>query len=246
MSNCPAPVPWHKGPMLGFDLETTGVDVETDRIVTFALIDIQPGEPARTDTGIVDPDIDIPDQAAAIHGITTERARNEGMLAPRGAVLIRNELARRIEQGIPIVGMNLAYDLTMLDRECRRWAVPTLSDQLNLAPVIDVRVLDKAMDPYRKGGRKLTDLANHYRIRLDQAHDAGADALAACRIAYAIAARHPELQIHPLKLHEQQIRWAAQQTADFAAYRRRQGQPLDNEDGTWPVRPAHATIHTGA
>ena len=51
-----------------------------------------------------------------------------------------------------------------------------------LRPVLDPRVLDKHIDPYRRGGRKLTDLCAHYKVALDGAHSADADAIAACRV----------------------------------------------------------------
>ena len=75
---------WTDGPLLGFDTETTGVDVDNDRIVTAALV-------RRDATGthvrswLIDPGVDIPEAAAAIHGVSTEHAREHGRPAARGA-----------------------------------------------------------------------------------------------------------------------------------------------------------------
>lgn len=231
-TTAPVLTAWHRGPLCGFDLETTGVDVEIDRIVTAAVVHVGNGE-TRTDSWLANPGIDIPEQASAVHGITTERARAEGMNPYELLSRVRVHLVGAARGGTPIVTMNGRYDLTLLDRELRRHGLGPLPD---LRPVIDVRVLDKACDPYRKGGRKLTDLCHAYGVKLDAAHDAGGDALGALRVAWAIANRYPELQIDPHALHERQVRWHAAQVASFADYRRRQGQPLDDENGEWPVR----------
>lgn len=232
MTTIPAAVAWHRAPMLGFDLETTGTSVETDRIVTAAVVRVGNGD-TRLSTWLANPGIDIPQGATDVHGITTAKARAEGQNPEAVLGYLLLELAAASAAGVPIVGMNLAYDMTLLDRELRRHGLGPLPP---LCPVIDVRVLDKACDPYRKGGRKLADLVAAYGVRLDQAHDAGYDALGALRVAWAIAQRYPELQIDPVALHERQIRWHASQVASFAAYRAKQGQPLEDANGEWPVR----------
>lgn len=62
-----------------FDLETTGVDVETDRVVTahVGVLDAQ-GRQVAARSWLTDPGIPIPEGATAVHGISTERARREG------------------------------------------------------------------------------------------------------------------------------------------------------------------------
>lgn len=225
--------------MLGFDLETTGINVETDRIVTSALVLIEPGQPAHTTNRLANPGIDIPDAAAAVHGITTEHAFQHGE-PPHDVILDTiGKLADAIKARIPIVGMNISYDLTLLDRECRRHGVQPLTEVVDqLAPVIDIRVLDKNADPFRKGSRKLSDLCAHYGVQLDQAHNSGADALAALRVAYKIAVKHPKYQINPTELHKRQTDWAKNQHIGFARYRAKNGNPLnDTDNGDWPIRP---------
>lgn len=56
-------------------------------------------------------------------------------------------------------------------------------------PVIDIYVLDKALDRYRRGSRKLAVMAENYRVAMGDAgaHDAGADVIASLRIAWRIA-----------------------------------------------------------
>src|SRR4051812_32065764 len=62
-----------------FDLETTGIDVETSRIVSahVGVLDAT-GTLVEMWDWLADPGVEIPPQASAVHGISTERARAEG------------------------------------------------------------------------------------------------------------------------------------------------------------------------
>lgn len=69
------------------------------------------------------------------------------------------------------------------------------------------------------------------------AHDAGADALAAVRVAYAIAARHASVAaLSAERLHERQITWYAEWAADFQQFLRRKGTADAVIDDHWPLR----------
>jgi len=177
------------GPMVGFDTETTGIDVERDRIVTTCTVLLQPATPTWTQkvtSNLIAVDVDIPAAAEEVHGISTKFARENGDPAPVVLDAVADQLYRAMAARIPVVGSNLAYDFTILDRELRRHDLPTVDERLgrSLGPVIDVLVIDKWLDPYRKGKRKLTDLCEHYGIELVGAHDSTVDALAAARVAY--------------------------------------------------------------
>ncbi|MEU3452111.1 exonuclease domain-containing protein [Micromonospora sp. NPDC006766] len=176
------------GPMMAADTESTGVDVENDRIVTATTALIRPGQPPAVAAHLIAVDVDIPQAATDVHGITTEHARANGQPAVKVLDQVAADLAAAMLDGIPVVGCNLAFDLTLLDRELRRHNLPTLPDRLgrDIGPCIDVFVLDKAVDRYRPGRRQLTALCEHYGVRLDGAHDATADALGAARVAWRI------------------------------------------------------------
>lgn len=228
--------PWFAQPMLAFDVETSGVSVTDDRIVTGALVWVGP-DGARREQWVINPGIDIPKDAAAIHGWTTERVQKSGL--PPSAVLetVAGFLADALRSGMPVVGMNLSFDLSMLECELERHGLLTLRDRLAapIAPVVDVLVLDKQVDTYRKGGRKLTDLAAHYGVVLDDAHDAASDALASARIAYKIGKRFPEIGSMSLTdLHAAQIGWRREQQRSLADYFARQGKN-ETVDGGWPL-----------
>jgi DNA polymerase-3 subunit epsilon len=223
---------WHEGPMVAFDLESTGVDTETARIVTACVALIQPGQPVEPITWLLDPGIEIPEAASAIHGITTERCRNEGQPAHEGVGEIADQLAAFWALGMPVVGFNLCYDLTLLDRELRRHGRPPLEPGY----CIDGFVLDKHVS-YRRGSRKLVDQCSFYGVRIDGAHDAAADALAAARVCWRIARRYPTVAEKSLaELHDAQVQWAAEQAASFRQYLIGQGRTDDLPDGQWPMR----------
>ena len=219
-----------------FDLETTGVDVESARIVTacIAVLDAT-GEVVDRWDWLADPGIEIPEGAAAVHGITTERARAEGRPAEFVIAEIAQTLRTLFGLGIPVVVYNAPYDLSLLDRECRRNELEPLVDP---SPVIDPLVLDKAVDRYRKGKRTLEAAAQHYGVTLTDAHDAGADAVAAGRVAQALARRYPDqLGVHEAPaLHDLQVGWASEQAASFQEYMRRVKDPTFTDPGHWPVR----------
>lgn len=231
---------WHLGRLAGFDTESTGVNVETDRIVSACVVQCGGNQPVAAANWLANPGIDIPEAAAAVHGITTERARAEGR--PAGEVIeqVITALAAVVLSGIPVVAMNAPFDFTLLDREARRYGVQPLTDIVgDDLRVIDPRVLDKHVDTYRRGKRTLTDLCRHYQVPLDGAHSADADAIAACRVAWRLGSRYPALAELDLDaLHKAQIEWAAEQAASFQAHLRSKGETDAVIDGTWPLIPA--------
>lgn len=213
---------WHLKRMCAFDLETTSADPETARIVTACAALVGGGKPAQVSNWVADPGVDIPEEAAKIHGYTTERARTEGRPAIEVIEEITAALGQVLQVGIPIVAMNARYDLTVLDRECRRNGLHTLVDRYVddvLWPVIDPFVIDKHVDRFRRGSRTLTALCEHYKVALDGAHDSAADAIAAARVAWRLGTTRPELAAMDVEaLHHAQIEWAADQARSLAAY----------------------------
>jgi DNA polymerase-3 subunit epsilon len=105
------------------------------------------------------------------------------------------------------------------------------------SPVIDPYTIDREVDRYRRGKRNLEAVCAEYGVTLESAHDASADALAAARLAIAIAERHPKVaSLGPAELHRRQIEWYAAWAADFQAFLRRKGTTDAAVDGTWPLR----------
>ena len=225
---------WRNEPMCGLDFETDSPDPEDARIVTACVGFASPDgwEPTTWTLKTTRP---TPAGAQNIHGITTEHADSAGIDHAAGLVEIRDALRGAWQAGTPVVGWNVVYDLTVLDRELRRHNLGGLSID---GPVIDGLVLDKAVDRYRKGSRKLVDVAAHYGVELGgDAHSAEADALAACRIVWKIGRRNDGLPESADELHGYQADAYREQRLSFAEYRREKGQPLDDESTDWPIRP---------
>ncbi|MFD6800403.1 3'-5' exonuclease [Streptomyces cyaneofuscatus] len=232
---------WHQGPLVGFDLETTGTDVETDRIVTAALVRLEPdGTVAEQRTWLLDPGVAIPEQASAIHGIGTDHARKHGARAASAVAEIAQAVAEVLRSGVPLVVMNARYDLSLLDRECGRYGLDSVEQRIGgvPSPVIDPLVIDKHVDKYRKGKRALQALCEHYGVTLSDAHDATADAVAAVRVVRRMGERHRPVSTLPTaELHALQVRAAAEQSASLQAYLRRTANPTAVVEQAWPVIP---------
>jgi DNA polymerase-3 subunit epsilon len=254
---------WAFGPMAPFDTETSGPDPMTARLVSATVAEVGPGVDTRIVEHLVAVDDDIPAEATAVHGITTEHARANGKPAVEVVEAVAAHLTELMAAGTPVVGMNLGFDFTLLQRELWRCGVKDgLEDrgQRQIGPLIDVFVIDKAIDRYRPGGRKLTDLCEFYGVRLDGAHDATFDALGAARVAFkmckraelaqrdpqavaALYADRPRQKAHIVRafqrlgamtlqeLHAQQAVWYREQAEGLVAFWRQKANQFEHEAG---------------
>ncbi|MFC8920362.1 3'-5' exonuclease [Streptomyces sp. NPDC047821] len=232
---------WYEGPLAAFDTETTGVDVENDRIVSAAVV-VQdaPGGRVRTTRWLVNPGVPVPPAATEVHGLTDDHLQRNGRWPSPVMEEIARQLAEQSAAGRPLVVMNAPFDLTLLDRELRRHRASPLSRYLQNVPmcVLDPRVLDKHLDRYRKGRRTLTDLCAHYEVALEGAHDAAADATAAMEVVRAVGRRFAARleRLSPAELHTLQAVWHAAQARGLQAWFARNGSQ-EAVDPAWPLRP---------
>ncbi|MFD0313774.1 3'-5' exonuclease [Streptomyces flavalbus] len=232
---------WFEGPLAAFDTETTGVDVEGDRIVSAAVVvqDATGGRP-RVRRWLVNPGVPVPAEATAVHGLTEDHLQRNGRWPAPVMYEIAAQLAEHASAGRPLVVMNAPFDLTLLDRELRRHRASSLGRWFESTPllVLDPRVLDKHFDRYRKGRRTLTDLCAHYGVELDEAHDAAADALAALEVVRALGRRFAARleRLSPGELHTLQAVWHAAQARGLQAWFARSGTD-EAVDPAWPLRP---------
>lgn len=234
-------------PIAAFDLETTGPSPLSDRIVTAHLSLINPtaGDIQPRDW-LLNPGIDIPAGATAVHGITTEHAREHGAEYAPGIEEIVMALMAAWGSGHVVVAFNGCFDLTMVNAESERLSIGPLP----LGPVVDPFIIDKQHDKYRKGSRKLGDVCTHYGIKLDNAHEAAADALAAARLAYKLLRRY-NLATNPAEqIVHQQTAWYAEQQTGLADYWRKKAAGLAGDEAAeliacaatvtteWPIKHA--------
>lgn len=229
--------------LLCFDLETTSQFPTEARIVTAYLGVIEDdGSVSWGWDWLVRPDgYEIPEETTAIHGVTTEHALEHGVDGKTAIAQIGQVIREHTNTGLPVAGANLVYDFTVFDREVGRYWGGAPFDIAGIR-VLDSLVLDKAIDKYRKGSRKLIDTAAHYGVVLteEEAHGARADAIAAARIIQRLLTK-PGLYGLPLgELHHRQVQWKREQAASFQEYLRTKA-PADKRDpnavidGSWPL-----------
>ena len=168
-------------PLVVFDLETTGTDPASDKIVEISLLRLEPGGDSQTRTRRLNPGRPIPAGATAVHGIRDEDVRDE----PQFAQVARSLLD--LLAGADLAGFNVArFDVPLLDREFR-----DASCDLELG---SRRVVDAMTIFHRKEPRDLSAAARFYLGREHVgAHAAEADVLMTAEILEAQLGRYDDL-----------------------------------------------------
>ena len=199
-----------KRPIVFFDLETTGVDTAKDRIVEISMVKVMPDGEEIIKTRRINPQMHIPEDATAVHGITDEDVKD----APTFAQIAKS-LSQFIE-GCDFGGFNSnRFDLPMLVEEFLRAGVDV---DFKKRKFIDVQNIFHKMEQ-----RTLVAAYKFYCDKeLDGAHSAEADTKATYEVLKAQLDRYPELQNDVAALAEFSTRG---ETADYA------GRIVYNEKG---------------
>jgi DNA polymerase-3 subunit epsilon len=203
-------------------------------------------------TWLVDPGVPIPEAASAIHGITTEHAREHGVPPTQALDEIAAQIAEAMAAGVPVVAYNASYDLCLLEAELHRHGLPTVEDRLGGAvrPVIDPLVLDRAEDRYRSGKRKLVDLCGVYQVvDTGSLHTADVDVVATLDVLERIVGRFPHLgELDLVDLHDYQVTAHRAWAEAFNAWRAERGYDGPGAETVWPSRgtPARVPATAGA
>lgn len=222
---------WSQSRLVGFDLETTGVDPSTARIVTAAFVE----SVDRSRTWLADPGVAIPEPARAVHGITTEFAQANGAPVADVVAELCTFLAGLKAEDAVVVGHNIVYDLSVMAAEVKRHQ-PQIDLAALLPTIIDTFVLDKRIEQFRRGKRTLTETAKRWKVTLLDAHDAAADALAALDISRALAESSEEIaNLTRDEIMAAQGDWKRAQAADLQSWLRRKGNTEAVVDGSWPM-----------
>jgi DNA polymerase-3 subunit epsilon len=182
--------------------------------------------------------VPIPPEATAVHGITDADVETRGGTLEATVKGIKQTLDAAVAARAPLVIYNAAYDLQVLSEAHRRlYGVPMFPEDW-AGYVIDPLVIDRHTDRFRKGSRKLTAVAEHYKVKLTDAHTAVADATAAGYLAIALAAKFPEVgNADPELLTHLQVQWHLEWFDQFSAYLVGQGKdPLPEGERSWPLR----------
>lgn len=209
----------HEG-FIAFDTETTGVDVDTARVVTAAAVVFEGETPLYTRSWLIKVDVDIPEVTTAVHGITNEMSQRDGQEQREALIEIRDFLA---DSGMPIVCFNSGFDIPLFNANLARLEL----DPLPTDQVLCSYVIDKQCNKYVKGKaqRRLKPTADRYGIELSEEdwHGAEADARVAGQIFLAELGAYPELRdISITELSATVNQWREQQDREFQEWLARQ------------------------
>ena len=171
-----------KRPLLFFDIESTGLNVATDRIVEISMVKVMPDGSRDVKTRRVNPTIPIPEAARAVHGISDEDVKD----CPTFAQLAKSMMAWM--EGCDIAGYNsLNFDIPMLTEEFMRVGLDPKFRERNL---VDVQVIF-----YKKEPRTLSGADKFYCGKnLEDAHAAEADTMATLEVLEAQLDHYPDLE----------------------------------------------------
>lgn len=229
---------WHENTMCALAIVPTRRSYDTGRVVLAHLAVIN-GKTVETTDWLTNPGVPVPEWVTDTYGITTAQAQADGLDAARVLREITGALAGQMAIGVPLIAWNAVPLLTLLDRDCRRHDVPTLTDLLGgeCRAVIDPAVLDRHVDPLRPGWRRLVDVAWHHGLEAYVTDGPDREALTAARTAYQIAAKYAGVAAMSVwELHDAQAAWRREQEHVHADNLRRQGRDADL-DASWPLIP---------
>lgn len=169
-------------PIVFFDLETTGINIATDRIVEISMLKVNPDGSEERFTQRVNPEIEIPKQASAVHGITNEMVLNEPKF---------NEIANKVRdfiKGADLAGFNSnRFDIPILAEEMLRAEIDfSMKGRVS----VDVQTIF-----HKKEQRTLAAALQFYCDKeLENAHSAEADTEATYEILKAQIERYNDLE----------------------------------------------------
>lgn len=168
-------------PIIFFDIESTGVNVATDRIVEISFLKVHPDGQEDVKTLRVNPTIPIPPATTEIHGIKDEDVANEPTFAE-----LSNEITNFLK-GCDLGGYNSnKFDIPMLAEEFARANVEI---DLKKVKFVDVQVIFFKNEP-----RTLTAAYNFYcKKKLENAHSAEADVRATWEVLQSQMVRYSDL-----------------------------------------------------
>lgn len=171
-----------KRPIVFFDLETTGVDTSKDRIVEISMIKVMPDGSKDVKTRRINPEMPIPAEATAVHGITDEDVKNEPTFRQ-----LAKSLAQFI-QGCDFGGFNSnRFDLPVLVEEFLRAGVDV---DLKRRKFVDVQNIF-----HKKEQRTLVAAYKFYCDKdLTDAHSAAADTMATYEVLCAQLDHYDDLE----------------------------------------------------
>ena len=171
-----------KNPIVFLDLETTGINVVTDRIVEIALLKIFPDGHEEEKLQRINPGIPIPPQASAIHGIYDEDVKDAPLFKEVAKIY-----AKFIE-GCDLAGFNSTrFDIPLLSEEFLRVDIDL---DMKKHKFVDVQIIFHRMEK-----RTLAAAYKFYLMQdLENAHSAMADTKATYEVLKAQLDRYEGIE----------------------------------------------------
>lgn len=182
-------------PLVVLDVETTGVDVEKDRVISLAWGKFEGGTNDAIQEYLFHPGMEIPPESTAVHGIT-----NDDVAEAMPFFHWAKDFARQWA-GCDVCGFNArSFDLPVLKREFEHAGVPWPFEG---AKVVDPYRVYNRMEP-----RTLGAACRHYLGReIENAHEAAADVLHTVEVLMAQAERYGVTSIDDLAALERDPSW---------------------------------------
>jgi len=171
-----------KNPIIFFDLETTGINVASDRIVEISYLKVELNGNETAKTLRVNPGMPIPPKTTEIHGISDEDVKDSPTF---------NEVGKSVAQdfeGCDLAGYNaVKFDIPLLAEEFLRCGIDI---DLQRRKFVDVQIIFMKMEQ-----RTLSAACKFFLGKeLVDAHSAEADTLATYEILQAQLDRYPNLE----------------------------------------------------
>ena len=190
-------------PICFFDLETTGTNVAKDRIVEISILKVYPNGNKESKTWLVNPEMTIPAEVVAIHGISNEKVANEPTF---------KELSKEV--------FNIIKDCDLAGFNSDRFDIPLLAEEMLRSEIdfdlknmlsVDVQTIFHKMEK-----RTLEAAYKFYCDKdLNNAHSAEADTKATYEVLLSQLDLYPELENNIKKLSDFSRR---KQSVDFAGF----------------------------
>lgn len=190
-------------PMCFFDLETTGISITKDRIVEISILKVFPNGKEERHTWKVNPEMPIPPETTAIHGISNADVKDAPTFKQLG-----KEVHALIKDS-DLAGFNSnRFDIPLLAEEMLR---VDIDFDMKSRVAVDVQTIF-----HKKEQRTLSAAYKFYcNQTLENAHSAEADTFATYEILKAQLDRYPDLENDSKFLSEFSSR---KQFADFAGF----------------------------
>jgi len=168
-------------PIAFIDLETTGVNLSTDRIIEIAIIKLNPSGERHTKRKLINPEMEIPKSSSDIHGITNEMVKDAPTFKQ-----VANEIKQFLENS-DLGGYNSnRFDIPLLMEEFLRAG---LEVELSDRKMIDAQHIFYTMEP-----RTLKAAYKFYCSKeLENAHSAEIDVAATIDVFLAQVERYEQL-----------------------------------------------------